>query len=182
LQDIISAFFDFFTSLLSPVATPPYSAVFIIVVSVALALISIVVTQRVSDVEQLQEDMDTVKQWQAKFNEARKNQDPQMLQEVVDSQSQIMSIQGRMMKERCKPMLIFYIPFLLVFAILAAVYGANIVVILPFNPQKLFPFLEGFIGSSVPGAGFGMTFFYWYLLASLGLSTLIRKFVNMPMI
>lgn len=182
MQDIISAFFSFFNSLLKPVATPPIAAIFIVAVGALLTLVSMAVTRRVSDVEQLQQDMETVKQWQAKFNEARKSQDPQKLQEVVDSQSQIYSIQGRMMGARCKPMLIFYVPFLLVFAILAALYGNSIVVILPFNPQKLLPFLEGFIGSSVPGSGFGMTFFWWYLLANFGVSSLMRKFLNMPMI
>ncbi|MHA1962298.1 MAG: EMC3/TMCO1 family protein, partial [Candidatus Thorarchaeota archaeon] len=107
--------------------------------------------------------------------EARATNDPRLLQEVMDSQSRIMSLQGSMMSARCKPMLIFYIPFLLVFSVLGVLYGTNPVAILPFNAQNGLGFIEGWLGVNVPGSGFGMFFWSWYFLASLGLGNLIRK-------
>ncbi len=181
MQDIVADIVGFFAGLLDPVATMPISAIFIVIVSLTLATVSIVATKLFTDADQLKADMEKVKEWQAKFNEARRSQDPRLLQEVMDSQSQIMQIQGRMMTARCKPMLIYYIPFLLVFAVLAAVYGNSVVVILPFNPQNALPFLEGFMGTNVPGAGFGMTYFWWYMLSSLGLGNLVRKAAGMQM-
>ena len=175
MQDIIADFVNFFAGLLDPVATMPYSAVFIVVVSVSLAVISIIATKLFTNFEDMKADMEKVKEWQAKFNEARRTQGPRLLQEVMDSQRQIMNIQTRMMSARCKPMLIYYVPFLLVFAILAAVYGNTIVAILPFNPQNYLGFLNDWMGRDVPGSGFGMTYFWWYLLSSLGLGNLIRK-------
>ncbi len=175
MQDIVADFVNFFAGLLAPVATMPYSAVFIVVVSVSLAVISIVATKIFTDFDEMKADMEKVKEWQAKFNEARKTQDPRLLQEVMDSQRQIMAIQTRMMSSRCKPMLIYYVPFLLVFAILGAVYGNAVVAILPFNPQDALGFLDGYMGYNVPGSGFGMTYFWWYLLSSFGLGNLIRK-------
>ncbi|MHA1908460.1 MAG: EMC3/TMCO1 family protein [Candidatus Thorarchaeota archaeon] len=175
MQDLIADFFGFFADLMAPVANIPNSSVFILGVSVFLALISIWATNRFTDQEKMKEDMEQVKEWQAKFNEARKSGDPQMLQEVMDSQGQIMRLQSSMMTSRCKPMMIYYIPFLLVFSILAAAYGTSIVVILPFNAQYLLPFLEGWIGFNVPGSGFGLTYFGWYMLSGLGLGNIIRK-------
>ncbi len=175
MQDIFADIINSIATLLDPVASMPNSAWFIVLVSVSLALVSIIATKLLTDVEEMKENMERIKEWQAKANEARKSQDPRLLQEVMDSQSQIMSLQGKMMSARCKPMLIYYIPFLLIFAVLAAVYGNTAVAILPFNAQDALPFLDGWMGYNVPGAGFGMTYFWWYLLSSLGLGNLIRK-------
>ncbi len=175
MQDVIADILGFFSGLLAPVLTIPNSSIFILLISVGLALVSIWATARFTDQEKMKEDMAKVKEWQAKFNEARKSGDPQQLQEVMDGQSQMMRLQSSMMTARCKPMLIYYIPFLLVFSILAAAYGTSVVVILPFNAQVLLPFLDGWIGYNVPGSGFGLTYFGWYMLSGLGLGNIIRK-------
>ncbi|MBN2230742.1 MAG: DUF106 domain-containing protein [Candidatus Thorarchaeota archaeon] len=181
MQDIIADIVNYFAGLLTPVSIMPNSAIFIVIVSISLAVISIVATRVFTNFDEMKEDMEKVKAWQAKFQEARKTQDPRLLQEVVDSQSQIMQIQGRMMSSRCKPMLIYYVPFMFIFAVLYAVYGNTVVAILPFNPQDALPFLEGYMGYNVEGAGFGMTFFWWYLLSSFGLGNLIRKAAGLQM-
>ncbi|MHA1904997.1 MAG: EMC3/TMCO1 family protein [Candidatus Thorarchaeota archaeon] len=174
-MDFISDLLGAMAAFLDPFSRMPISAPFIIGVSVLLALVSIWATNRFSDMEKMKSDMEEVKEWQAKFKEARATNDPRLLQEVMDSQSRIMSLQGSMMSARCKPMLIFYIPFLLVFSVLGVLYGTNPVAILPFNAQYGLGFIEGWLGVNVPGSGFGMFFWSWYFLASLGLGNLIRK-------
>jgi uncharacterized membrane protein (DUF106 family) len=168
MQDIIADMF-------APLTPIPISTIFILGVSILLALISIWATNRFTDQEKLKEDMEKVKEWQAKFKEARSSGDPQLLQEVMDSQSQMMALQGSMMTARCKPMMIYYIPFFLVFSLLQMIYGVTIVAIIPFNAQILLPFIEGWIGFNVPGSGFGLTYFGWYMLGGLGLGNIIRK-------
>jgi uncharacterized membrane protein (DUF106 family) len=168
MQDLVADLFGLVTPM-------PVSTLFILAVSILLALVSIWATNRFTDQEKIKEDMATVKDWQTKFNEARKSGDPQLLQEVMDSQSQIMRLQSGMMTARCKPMMIYYIPFLLVFSLLQMIYGNTIVAIIPFNAQILLPFLENWIGFSVQGSGFGLTYFGWYMLVGLGLGNIIRK-------
>ena len=174
-MDLFSDIMAGFVSFLSPVSTIPASGIFILFVSVLLTLVSVAVTNKLTDTEKLKDDMEEVKVWQAKFKEARSTNDPQQLQEVMDSQSRIMSLQGSMMTARCKPMLIFYIPFLMVWAILGALYTTVPVIILPFNAQVGLGFIDGWLGVNVPGSGFGMFFWSWYFLCSLGLGNLIRK-------
>ncbi len=169
--DIIQGIASFF----EPVSSFPMSVPFILGISVGISLISLFLTKKFTDVEQLKTDMEEVKAWRDKFNEARKTNDPMLLQEVMDSQRRIMSIQSRMMTSRCKPMLLFYIPLLLIWAILGAIYGGAAVAILPFNVQDLLFFIDGWLGYNVPGAGFGLNLFSFYFLSSLGLGTLIRR-------
>lgn len=177
-SDIMEWFASFLSpvvSFLSPVSTIPASGVFILFVSVLLTLISVGATNKLTDTEKLKADMEEVKEWQVKFKEARSSDDPQLLQEVMDSQSRIMSLQSSMMTARCKPMLLFYIPFLMVWSILGALYTTAPVIILPFNAQDVLWFIDGWLGVNVPGSGFGMFFWSWYFLCSLGLGNLIRK-------
>ena len=179
-MDIFSDITQGFVNFLSPFSATPSSAIFILLVSVSMTLVSIWATHKFTDTEKLKSDMEEVKQWREKFNEARRTGDPQLLQEVTDSQSRMMALQGSMMSARCKPMLFYYIPFIIIFGILNALYTPagiqTVVAVLPFNAQNsVFGFIDGFMGQNVVGSGFGLWFFPWYLLCSLGLGNLIRK-------
>ncbi|MGQ4911374.1 MAG: EMC3/TMCO1 family protein [Candidatus Thorarchaeota archaeon] len=169
-SDIVQAL----VNLLAPLSAPPLAGVFIVLVNILLALISIFATRRFTDMEKMKADMAEVKAWNEKLKEARRTMDPILLQEVQEQQGRIMRLNSSMMTARCKPMCFFYIPFIAVFSILNALYAGTLVAVLPFNVQLAFPFLEGMIGAPVSG-GFGLTFYAWYFLVGLGLGNLIRK-------
>ncbi|MGY5878660.1 MAG: EMC3/TMCO1 family protein [Candidatus Thorarchaeota archaeon] len=165
---------DIFSDLILTFSTMPWSAITILVVNVFLALISIWATNRFTDMEKMKADMEEVKIWREKMNVARKTMDPVLLDEVMADQGRIMKINGAMMGARMKPMCVYYIPFLIVFWIMGTMFGNSIVAVLPFNIQKVLPFLEGMFGTATIG-GFGFTFYGFYLLVGLGLGNLIRK-------
>lgn len=174
-MDIFSDIIQTITSFMSPVQYMPASTVFIVLVSVGLSLISIWATNRFTDVEEMKENTKEVQEWQKKFKKARETMDPVLMQEVQDSQSRIMTLQSKMMSARCKPMLIFYIPLILVFTILNSLYAGVPVAVLPFNPQEALWFIDPWLGVNIPGNGFGLHFYTWYLLSSVGLGNMIRK-------
>lgn len=180
-MDPFGDFIQFFVGILEPVSTMPFSAPFILGVSVSLALISVWATTKFTDIAELKENMETIKQWREKFDVARKTMDPALLQEVSDEQGMVMRLNASMMGSRMKPMCIYYIPFVIIFAILNAVYVAQPVAVLPFNPQDFLPFLEPMLGINIPGSGFGLYFWPWYLLSSLGLGNLIRRALGVGM-
>jgi len=180
MMDLWTDIFLAVVGFLRPVSTMPYSAAFVLVVGILLALISSVITMKMVDVNKLKSDTEELKAWQKKLNEARKTMNPVLLQEVAAEQSHIMQIQLSMQSARMKPCCVYYIPFILIFTILNGVYGNVPVAILPFNPQGALPFLEPWIGMSIPGSGFGLWFWSWYFLSALGLGTLIRKVFGLP--
>ena len=102
---------------------PPGATIFILFVSIGLNLLSIWATNRFTDVKQMQENMEEVKAWREKFNEARKTMDPLLLEEVMAQQQRIMRINADMMGARCKPYLIFIIPFFTVFSLLGQIFS-----------------------------------------------------------
>jgi uncharacterized membrane protein (DUF106 family) len=85
------------------------------------------------------------------------------------------------MSARCKPSLLFFIPFIFIFSILRGFYSTggvdNIVLILPFNIQKVLPFLVGLAGQPT-AAGFGLSFYAFYFLVGLGMSSILQRIMG----
>ena len=160
--------------LLQLITTIPGSAIFIALVSTMLALVSIWATRRFADMDKMQADMAEVKDWQERFKKARESMDPVELQAVMDDQGRIMRLNTAMMSARMKPMCVYYIPFIIIFGILNAIFGNSVVAILPFNIHKVLPFFVGYLGVPTAG-GFGLSFYGFYFLVGLGLGNIIRR-------
>jgi uncharacterized membrane protein (DUF106 family) len=165
LADLINA--------LEPLTRMPLSAPFIVLVSVSLALLSIFATKKFTDVDEMKEKMKEIREWQAKMNKARSTMDPVLLNEVMAQQQRILKLNQEVMGSRMKPCCVTYLPIIIVFFLLSSIYGSSIVAIIPFNVGRI-PFFEPAFGVTVPG-GFGLQYFYWYFLASLGLGSLLRR-------
>jgi uncharacterized membrane protein (DUF106 family) len=173
MQDILADFLQSIAALLTPVGSMPLSAPFVAIVSVLVALLTTWATKKFSDVEQANADMEEIKAWQTKFNEARQTMNQELLEEVMADQGRIMKLQGNMLSSKMKPMCITWIPILAVYGILSTLFGATPVAILPFH----ITFLEGFMGTNVEG-GFGLYFIWWYMLTGMSLGMMLRKFIG----
>ena len=165
---------QFWNDILQVIRTMPASTILITLVSISLALLSIWATRRFTDMEKMQSDTAEIKAWQDRFKKARQSMDPVELQQVMDDQGRIMRLNTSMMSARMKPMCLFYIPFLIIFGVLNIIYGTSIVAIIPFNIQKVLPFLTGYVGAPTTG-GFGLSFYGYYFLVGLGLGNIIRR-------
>ncbi len=173
MQDILADFLQSIAALPTPVGSMPLSAPFVAIVSVLVALLTTWATKKFSDVEQANADMEEIKAWQTKFNEARQTMNQELLEEVMADQGRIMKLQGSMLSSKMKPMCITWIPILAVYGILSTLFGATPVAILPFH----ITFLEGFMGTNVEG-GFGLYFIWWYMLTGMSLGMMLRKFIG----
>ena len=105
------------------------------------------------------------------------------MRKVRRRKAYIERIQREMLTQRCKPSLIFFIPFIAVFQILRGFYfdpatGLDrIVAIIPFNVTKLLPFLEGWLGTTT-AYGFGMTYFGFYMMVGLGMGQVLQRLMG----
>jgi uncharacterized membrane protein (DUF106 family) len=174
-MDLWSDLLNSIVAVFEPVSLMPFSAPFVILISVGISLLSLALTKKFSDVEKLKANMEEIKEWQQKFKVARESMNPVLLQEVMDHQQRIMRLNAEVMSARMKPMCLFYIPLLIIWGIFQAVYNDTIVAVIPFNIHEAIPFFEGWLGWNVPDSGFGLSFFTLYIMASFSLGTLIRK-------
>lgn len=165
---------DFFSDFILLASTMPWSVITILLVNFLLMFISIFATNKFTDIEKTKANMADIKAWQDKMKAARKSMDPIALQEVMDEQGRILRLNSEIMSSRMKPMCIYYIPFLMIFGLMGALFGNTIVAIIPFNIDRVLPFLTGLIGRPT-SIGFGLTFYGFYLMVGIGLGNLIRK-------
>ena len=178
MQDIIADFVIWFSQAFAIAQYPPYAALFIMGVSVMISTISNLAMKKFSDMRRLKRYQAEIKQYQQMKQEAEKTKNEKLLKKVRRRKAYVDRIQREMLGARCKPSLIFFIPFILIFSILRTFYSPEgidlVVAVLPFNAHELLPFLVGFIGHPT-AAGFGITYWGFYFLVGLGLSSILQR-------
>ncbi|MFW9799003.1 MAG: EMC3/TMCO1 family protein [Candidatus Thorarchaeota archaeon] len=185
MQDPFGDFMAWFNIVFAIFKTPPLSALFIMGISMSITTLSNLAMRRFSDMRRLNRYQAEIKQHQEMQKEAERTQNEKLARKVKRRKAYIERIQREMMTQRCKPSLIFFIPFIILFAVLRAFYfiiddpitGAGhdqVVAIIPFSVHKLLPFLVGWLGVATP-YGFGMTFFGFYMLVGLGLGQILQR-------
>lgn len=161
--------------------TPPLAGFFILLISLSISTVSNLAMKRFSDMRRLNRYQTEIKQFREMEQKAQKTQNEKLLKKVKRRKSYIDRIQREQMSARCKPSLIFFIPFILIFTILRGFYSSggvdSIVVVLPFNIQKVLPFFIGLAGQPT-AAGFGLSFYAFYFLVGLGLSSILQRIMG----
>ena len=164
---------------LAPYGAIPSSTFFIFGVASALSLASNLANRFFVDVQKMKEISVEVKTWQDEFNKARKSGDKQLMAKVTKKQPAIMRLQSKMMWDRMKVTLVFFIPFLMVWNVLSGFYGK-----LPdggftaYSPFRATWLLEGprlFSDLALP---IKVTYFTWYLICSFATSLPVSRLLG----
>jgi uncharacterized membrane protein (DUF106 family) len=148
--------------------SPPQSTIFVLGVSVILALITLTANKFLVDVKKLKELREEVSAWQREFNQARRSGDKQAEMKLKRKQARISQLQATLLRQQMKLMLIFFAPFAIIFYALSGFYDGRIVVWAPY----WLPFITTSI-TTPKGVEYGLQFFWWYLISSFT--------VNLPM-
>ena len=164
---------------LAPYGTIPSSTFFILGVASALSLASNLANRFLVDVEKMKEMSVEVKAWQDEFNRARKSGDKQLMAKVTKKQAAIMRLQSKMMFDRMKVTLIFFIPFLLVWNVLSGFYGklpdGGFTAYSPFRATWLLDGPRLFPDLLLP---IKVTYFTWYLICSFATSLPVSRLLG----
>jgi uncharacterized membrane protein (DUF106 family) len=185
MQGVIPDFLVWFNIVFAAFKSPPLSGIFIMLVSVTISSISNLAMKRFSDVRMLRMYQQEIKQYQKMQQELQKNHNEKLARKLKRRKAYIDRIQREMTTARCKPSLIFFIPFVLFFSILRGFYSHYsgdpsldlIVAVVPFNIHKVLPFVVNMFGVVTP-AGFGLTFTGFYFLSGLGLSSILQRMMG----
>ena len=184
MQGVIPDFLQWFNTAFALFRTPPFSGILIMLISVTISSISNLAMKRFSDIRMLRRYQQEIKQYQKMQQELQKNHNEKLARKLKRRKAYIDRIQREMTTARCKPQLIFMIPFLIVFTMLRTFYNPtgipaedHIVAVLPFNVHKVLPFLVGMFGAPT-SAGFGLTFTGFYFLVGLGLSSILQRMMG----
>lgn len=169
-------------------ATRPASAVFISLTSITIGLFSTLVTKLLVDTKSLNEKQQKVMEWNRKRKEAMETANRKLWIVVKRQEDSIKKLQTQMMTKRMAPMLVTFIPFLIIFSILRRTFQGHYYAWLPFNIGN-FPWLTSRPWSEVSGsqpnpppdeqgefAGYSkLSFTFWYFLNSFAFGSLIGR-------
>lgn len=104
---------------------PPGSSLFIILVGILVSVISTLVSRRFIDVKKLKSYTKIVKDFQGLRMKAMRTQDRRLLKQVDDEQKTFERVQKELLSMRLKPMMITFIPLILVFISMNSYYGGT---------------------------------------------------------
>ncbi|MFW9927404.1 MAG: EMC3/TMCO1 family protein, partial [Candidatus Thorarchaeota archaeon] len=176
--DIFGDFILWFTVMFKD---PPMAGIFILLVSMSISTMSNLAMRRFTDMRRLNKQQAEIKKFREMEQEAKKTQNEKLLKKLRKRKAYIDRIQREQMGARCKPSLLFFIPFIFIFSFLRTFYNTggvdDIVVVLPFNIQKVLPFLTGMLGAPT-AAGFGLSFYGFYFIVGLGLSSILQRIMG----
>ncbi len=175
--------FDIFSWIRSSFGTPPVSALFILFVSLMLAIIYFVVQVVVTDIDKLKRYNARIKKWQQKYKNAMKSGNPRLISEVQKEKEIIDKLRLEVASESFKPMMITFLLFFVVYYIIIGAYGLSTVLALPFKlpiewlgplylgPSNYIEYKGEFIS--------GISAFAWYILTSIVISSIINALLKL---
>jgi uncharacterized membrane protein (DUF106 family) len=168
-----NAFLDWIT-------TPPGSMIFVLLLSLATASISTLLTRWLVDTEEINR-----KQKQIKAHEEEKQKiidlaevDPERYRKARKKwerkNAMYKQTQQRMSLQRMKPTCITFLPMIIIFAIMNFLFAGKPVALSPMNANDV-PLIGGFIAAG----SLYINFTAWYFLCSLGINTLVQRILKL---
>jgi len=127
----------------------------IALISVLISFVSAMVRRATVDMDKVKNSREQMKEHQKMMQEAQKKGDTDQMMRSQEQMTKHMMIQ---MKQNFKPMLITWIPFILIFKWLSDQYGS--------------------MGTVANILGMNLTWFWWYFVVSLCASIIVNKIVQ----
>jgi len=156
---------------LGPWRYPPLATLFIFILAIILGVTSSIVTKMLVDMESLRKYMEEVNAWQKQYIQAMKSEDKKALAKLKKREPAIKRMQAEMTRQQMKPFAVTFIPFVILWWLFNGVFIENGA---PIMVARL-PFPLPFLGDN-------LTFFWWYILSSFSVTTLIQKIFNVSTI
>ena len=141
-----------------------HSICLILLVSALFSLLVTFITKRVVDWPRVKQIKAEVGAWQRELRDAQRKRDMKRVHKLQLEQKRIFALQSQVMGASFKPMLFYFVPWLLLWMLLGRTYSGWVVAWLPF---------------SIPLPFFGLWascgFLSWLLVTYFGFSSLWRK-------
>jgi len=146
------------TAALAPYSAIPHSTLFTVGMAIVLGLTSSTAAKLLVDYDMVKSTMREFQAWRKDMDKARKANDNQTLAKLMKKQQAMTKLQARASMEQFKVTAVTFVPFLVLWYLLNAVFGQHIVAIAPWP---------------LPMVGTRLNFVSWYFLSSFA--------VNFPM-
>ncbi|MFX1296939.1 MAG: EMC3/TMCO1 family protein [Promethearchaeota archaeon] len=171
----------FKNAFLDLIGTPPGSMIFVLLLSCATAIISTLLTRWLVDTDEINR-----KQTQIKAHEEEKQKiielaevDPERYRKARKKWERkdvmLKKTQQRMALQRMKPTCVTFLPRIIIFGVLnTVVFAGARVALSPMHANDV-----PLIGNFISAGPLWINFTAWYFLCSLGINTLVQRFLKL---
>ncbi|MHA1984180.1 MAG: EMC3/TMCO1 family protein [Candidatus Hodarchaeales archaeon] len=179
---------DFLSELGLIFKSPPYSTIFVIMVSLGVSTFSTLLSRRLMDVDKLKRYTRETKEYNSLKMKGLKSQDRRLLKKIEDNKPRADKMQKELFSMRMKPMMYTIIPLMLVFVLMNGYFGANdsIVAIIPYNLWDTFviiPIKHTGLNQDalalIPSGFFVPNYIGWYFFTSITFGSVIQKLAGL---
>jgi uncharacterized membrane protein (DUF106 family) len=135
------------------------------------------VTRKLTDQAKLRRYRKEISEWRKIMTEAQKTKDEKLILQAQRRSKIIQNMSQDVAKQAFKPMLVFMIPFLVLWWLLNGFFGSTIVAVVPYN-LGLIPFVGNYLGHQINGSIFGLRLFGWYLFCNFSFGMMINRLLG----
>ncbi len=183
-ESILGGIFGALDSLFNPFIQTVGPMLAIMIIAIVIAFVITVANKYLVDQDRLQYLQGEMKEYQQEMMEARKSNDSKALEKIQKKQAEFMDIQKEMMTNSFKPMIVTFIPILLVFWWISANPLLNKFYLeLPALVYYLLlvPLFHMIYHPSewVPAGIMAIEWLGWYILCSFAFSLIFRKLMGL---
>ena len=193
--------FTFLNPILNPILNPLLSIVHdpnnpmfgpmvgVFIIATIVAFVITLANKLLVDQDRLQFLQKEMKEFQQEMMQAQKSGDPKLMKDAQKKQAEFMDIQKEMMFNSFKPMIVTFVPIILVFYWMAgnplltgAIYNGHVMYIqLPIFAWYvlLVPLFHFFYHQSPNVPLVAIEWLGWYILSSFAMSLIFRKFLGL---
>lgn len=160
------------------ISGPPWSAVAILFITFGMSTLTALVTRKVTDQAKLRRYRKEISDWRKMMLEAQKTKDEKLTLQAQRRSRIIQSMSQEVAKQSFKPMLVFVVPFLILWWFLNGFFGSAIVAVIPYNLQSV-PIVGSMLGYSLNGGSiYGLRLFGWYLFCNFSFGMMINRILG----
>lgn len=178
---------DFLADLAFTFKYPPFSTVFVILVSLGVSTFSTLLSRRLMDVDKLKRYTRETKEYNSLKMKAMRSQDRRLQKKIDDNKPRFDKMQKELFSMRMKPMLYTIIPLMAVFVLMNGYFGSNdaIVAVIPFNLWETFviiPIQHKSLDPTlfdIPAKFFIPNYIGWYFFTSITFGSVIQKLAGL---
>lgn len=146
--------------------TPPGSTLFILCFSALITLLTSLINRVLVNREQMNAWQSEISAWMADSKKAKRTGDKKLLAKVQKQQPRIMQLQSKVFKQSLKPMVIYFVPFMLLWQLfLIPLFGVGTMAYFP----------------GLGGGYIELPLFLWYLICSFTSGSLISRALGITM-
>lgn len=143
---------------LGPLTAPPLNTIFVLLIAIAASLIATGAQRLMLDVKVVRQQAQELSRWRKELLKAHRARDLKAIERLMRKKPYIDKLQATYTAQTMKPMIIYFIPLLLLYWLFIGVFD---------GPVAYLPL----IGLPIP-------FWAWYFIAYCGVSPILQRVLN----